>query len=148
MIRARPAPETLILLLGAGAVAVWSFARLPPPRDLFQPASTPFDRTDSKMTAGAAFHFLSKAAPAVPPGAVAVAVTEPRNAAREGALHGAAVALLPGRRVLPGAQWDVFTPEYEAQAEYVLVLGPAPASSPGTLLFEGAGGSVWKRGHR
>ncbi len=144
MSRARPAPETVILLLGAGALAVWSLARLPPLPEIFRPASTPFERTHSKATAGA-FHFLSNAAPAVPAGAVAVAVTEPRDAAREGALHGAAVALLPGRRVLPGAQWNLFTPEYEAQAEYVLILGPPPAASPGTLLFEGAGGSVWKR---
>ncbi|MFN2634941.1 MAG: hypothetical protein ABR610_16140 [Thermoanaerobaculia bacterium] len=141
----RRSPESVVLLLGAGALAAWSFARLPEPREMFRPAITPFDRTDSRTTAGPAFHFLSSAAPAVPAGAAAVAVTEPRDAARESALHGAAVALLPGRRVLPGAQWNAFTPDYEAQAEYVLVLGPPPAVSPGTRLFEGAGGSVWKR---
>ncbi|MDQ2871192.1 MAG: hypothetical protein M3S32_10635 [Acidobacteriota bacterium] len=145
MNRARPAPESVMLLAGAGVLAVWSFARLPSPRDIFRPADTPFDRTDSRTTAGPAFHFLTSAARVVPAGVTAVAVTEPRDADREGALHGAAVALLPGRRLLPGAQWGAFTPEYEAQAEYVLVLGPPPAASPGTLLFQGAGGSVWKR---
>ncbi|MEP6802306.1 MAG: hypothetical protein ABJC07_10235 [Acidobacteriota bacterium] len=136
--------ESAVLLLGGAVLTVWSFARLPAPREIFR-LDTPFDRTDSRTTAGPAFHFLSRAAVSVPAGSTAVIVTEPRDAGRESSLHGAAVALLPGRRVLPAAEWGLFEPEYEAQADYILVLGPAPLRPPGTLLFRGAGGSVWKR---
>ena len=144
MISQRPRPESAVLILGAAVLGIWSVARLPPPQELFR-VSTPFDRTDSRATAAPAFRFLSRAAILVPAGASAVILTEPRDAALESSLHRAAVALLPGRRVLPGAEWGVFAPEYEAQADYVLVLGPAPAVPAGALLFEGAGGSVWMR---
>ncbi len=144
MILSRLRLESAVLLLGAAVLVAWSYARLPAPRGIFRLA-TPFDRTESRTTAGPAFRFLSLAAMSVPAGATAVMLTEPRDAGRESSLHGAAVALLPGRRVLPGAEWGLFEPEYEAQADYILVLGPAPLRPPGTLLFRGAGGSVWKR---
>ena len=65
-------------------------------------------------------------------------------------LHFLGVALLPGRRVLPSAAWSQFTPEYEAQAEYIVIVGRPPArGSPDAeglrLLYSEPSGSVWKR---
>ncbi|MDQ2970382.1 MAG: hypothetical protein M3R62_10710 [Acidobacteriota bacterium] len=144
-----PAPrETVVLLAGSALLALWAFARLPRPSELFRPPATPFDRTQGRAASAPAFLFLSDAAKAVPRGATAAILAEPRDAARETTLHAQAVALLPGRRVLPAAQWSAFTPEYEAQAEYLLILGPPPAVSPGELLLAGSGGTVWKRASR
>lgn len=144
-----PAPrETVVLLGGSALLVLWAFARLPPPRELFRPPATPFDHTVGREMARPAFLFLSDAARAVPKGATAAILAEPRDAVRETTLHAMAVALLPGRRVLPAAQWSFFTPEYEAQADYLLVLGPPPPVPPGKLLLAGSGGTVWKRSSR
>jgi hypothetical protein len=144
-----PAPrETVILLAGSALIALWAFVRLPRPRELFRAPATPFDRTQGRAATKPAFLFLSHAAKAVPRGVTAAILAEPRDAARETTLHAQAVALLPGRRVLPAAQWSSFTPEYEAQAEYLLILGSPPAAPPGKLLLAGSGGTVWKRAGR
>jgi hypothetical protein len=144
-----PTPREAVVLLGGSAVlALWALTRLPSPPELFRPPATPFDRTQGHAASVPAFQFLSEAAKAVPRGATAAILAEPRDAARETTLHEEAVALLPGRRVLPAAQWSFFTPEYEAQAEYLLVLGPPPAAPPGKLLLAGSGGTVWKRASR
>lgn len=134
-----------LLLAGAGLLAVWATARLPPPRELLHAPETPYDHADIRETAVPAFRLLSRIADAIPRGATATVLTEPRDAAQETSLHGAAVALLPGRRVFPGAQWSVFTPQYESQAEYVIVVGPSPAPAPGILVRSVEGGTVWRR---
>jgi len=133
-----------ILLTGAAVLAGWSVASVP--RDLRGLPATPFDRADPSL--GNAFRFLSAAASAVPPGASATIVTEPRDATRESSLYGAAVALLGERRVLPAAQWNAFTPSNELEAEYVLVYGPRPASPPGPLIAAPPGGFVFRRSPR
>ena len=135
-------PRT-ILLGGAVVLAAWSIAILP--RELRGRPSTPFDRTDPSLAA--AFQFLSAARSAVPEGASATVVAEPRDAARETSLYEAAVALLgsEGRRVLPAAQWGAFTPGHELEAEYVLVIGPPPPAPPGVLVAAVPGGTVYRR---
>lgn len=138
-------PENAILLAGAALWTGLSVARLPPPTEILRLPATPVDRTRSARDAVPVFLFLQHAAPAVPRGATATVVAEPRDAVVETSLHGAGVALLPGRRVFPGAQWDVFTPGYESQADYVLVFGPTPAAPPGRLLLVVPGGTVWRR---
>ena len=130
-----------ILVSGALVLVVWAFALVP--RDFRGLPSTPFDRSDSSLAA--AFRFLSAARPAVPVGASATVVAEPRDAARETSLYGAAVALLDARRVLPAAQWGAFTPNHELEAEYVLVYGAPPAVAPGDLVTAVPGGAVYRR---
>jgi hypothetical protein len=129
-----------ILVAGAAALAVWSAAAVP--REL-RPPATPFDRSDPRLAA--AFRFLTDARALVPAGAAATVIAEPRDAGRETSLYGAAVAVLDGRRVLPAAQWGAFEPQHEAEAEYVLVEGPPPASPPGALLGSVPGGGVYRR---
>jgi hypothetical protein len=137
--------ENAVLLAGAALWAGLSVSRLPPPGEILRLPATPVDRTRSAGAAVPVFLFFTHAAPAVPRGATATVVAEPRDAAMETVLHGAAVALLPGRRVFPGAQWDVFTPGYESQGQYVLVFGPPPAAHPGRLVLVVPGGTVWRR---
>ncbi len=56
-------------------------------------------------------------------------------------------ALLPGRKVLAAAIWD--TPTHsEDQADFLIIVGPKPATSPGSLVLETPAGSVWRRSGR
>lgn len=134
-----------ILLGGSGALAVWAAVRLPPPRDLASVPATPYEHSRLGPAVIPVFQLLSRATAAIPAGASVVLVAEPRDAVRETALHNYAVALLADRRVLPSAAWDAFTPQYEAEAEYVIVLGPTPARAPGALVGTFEGGTVWRR---
>ena len=135
-----------ILLVGAIFMAVLSVRKLPGFRDLLHFPASPFDRCDP--VAAPAFIFLQTAASQVPPGESATVMTEPRDAARESSLFGICVALLPGRRLLPAAQWSVFTPELSEDAHYLIVFGPQPAAQPGTLVHGDSRGTVWKRERR
>jgi hypothetical protein len=137
-----------ILLAGAAVLLGMGAARLPAPREILRRPATPYDRTDAPGAAPA-FLLLSHAARVVPAGAVAAVRAQPRNATDETMLHFLGVALLPGRRVLPTAAWSQFTPEYEAQAEYIVVVGPPPpagyAAERLRLLYSDPTGTVWKR---
>ena len=142
-------PAATILLAGAAVLLAVAAARLPVPRELFTPPVTPYDRTETRQAAPA-FLLLSHAARYIPSGAVATVRAQPRSAEEETMLHFLGVALLPGRRVLPSAAWSQFTPEYEAQAEYVVIVGSPPArGSPREeklrLLYAEPAGTVWKR---
>lgn len=133
----------LVLLAGACAMTAVSIRRLPPVRDLFHFPATPFDRTNAVTAAD--FLLLREADKTIPRGRTVTLITEARDAARESNLLGLFVALLPGRHVLPSAQWGAFTPEIGGNAEYVIVVGPAPAQPIGTLLHSDDRGTIWKR---
>ena len=138
-----------ILLGGAAVLLVIAAGQLPVPRQIFRRPATPYDRTDTRQAAPA-FLLLTHAADLIPSGAAATVRAQPRSAADETMLHFLAVALLPGRRVLPSAAWSQFTPEYEAQAEYIVIVGPPPARGSRDaeglrLLYSEPSGSVWKR---
>ncbi len=139
--------ETLylaLLLAGSAALSGLWISQLPLSATLLRPPSTPFDR--GKAPIAPIFRLLSRAATVLPDHARVVIRSEPRDASAETSLHKYGVALLPGRRVLPAALWSTPTPDLDDQAEYVIVLGRKPSSAPGTLLFETADGSVWRRG--
>jgi hypothetical protein len=138
-----------ILLGGAAVLLAMGAARLPPPAEILRRPETPFDRSGSRHAAPA-YLLLSRAAGIVPAGAVAAVRAQPRSAADETILHFLGVALLPGRRVLPAAAWSQFTPEYEAQAEYIVVVGAPPPAGYGaaerlSLLYSDSTGTIWKR---
>lgn len=136
-----------LLLAAAALFTSLEVARLAPFRDLGRRPETPYDRTQTRFALRPTFGFLTHAAAAVPRGTSATIISEPRDAVAETSLHFAAVALLPGRRVLPSAEWDTFTPQFAAGADYVLVFGPRPAAPPGSLVLAAPGGTVWKRPH-
>src|SRR5258706_389368 len=136
-------PQFFLLLGGAALLTALAIARLPPLPDLAPAPSPPFD--GSAMPASAVSYRLFQAAAAVVPAGASVAVlSQPRDAIRETALHREAVALLPGRKVVPAALWYAPTGR-ESEADFLIVAGGIPSPSPGTLLLEMPGGSVWRR---
>jgi hypothetical protein len=145
--RIRPeTPQLLVFLGGAAALTALAITRLPPLPDLLHAPATPFDHS-APPVAGAQYRLLVEAAAVVPPGASVVPICEPRDLPRETNLHREAFALLPGRKVLPAAVWD--TPTHaEYRADYLIVVGPEPARSPGTLVLKTPAGSVWRRRDR
>ena len=136
-------PQFFILLGGAALLTALAIARLPPLPDLVHAPSTPFDR--SAMPASAvSYRLFQAAAVVVPAGASVVALSQPRDAIRETALHREAVALLPGRKVVPAALWGAPTGR-ESEADFAIVAGGIPSPPPGRLLLEMPGGGVWRR---
>jgi hypothetical protein len=130
--------------LFAGAVILTALAivRLPRFPDLVRAPSTPFDR--SAPDTAAVYRLLQAAAAVIPSGASVAPLSQPRHPVRETELHRQAVALLPGRKVIPAALWDEPTGR-ETEAEFLIVAGPRPFPAPGTLLAETPRGSVWRR---
>jgi hypothetical protein len=105
---------------------------------------TPFEHGQLRSISPA-YALLTKAAAELPDGASVVAVTEPRDPLAETNFFRAAVGLMPRQNVLPAARWGTPTPEYERQAEYVVVLG-LPAVVPGAdRLFQWDEGTLWRR---
>jgi hypothetical protein len=138
------ARRVFVPLAGAAILAGLAIASLPWKEGFGRPR-TPFDRS-AAYPATPVFALLSEAAKILPTGASVVVQTEPRDAGRETEDHRFAVALLPGRVVLPAAEYGRFLPsEVWTRAEYVVVLGGRPADAPGELLLETGDGTIWKR---
>jgi hypothetical protein len=133
-----------LALLSAGVLAALALARLPRPADWLRAPQTPFDRSEA-WPARESYLLLLKAATVVPPGAPVTVRSEPADPAADTSLFHHAVALLPGRRVLPAAIEDLPTPELERQAEYLVLVGSRPATPPGHLLSQTAEGTIWRR---
>ena len=138
------AASAAVSLAGAAALTALSIARLPPPTAWLHAPATPFDRSEAR-SARNPFLLLQKAASVVPAGASVVMRTEPPDAVVDTSLFPSAVALLPGRRVLPAALWGSPRPELERQAEFVVLLGSLPRARPGRLLLATPEGTVWQR---
>jgi hypothetical protein len=136
------APRFFLLLGGAAVLTALAIGRLPGLSDLLDAPSTPFDRSDPELAD--VYRLLQAAAAVIPPDASVAALSQPRHPARETELHREAVALLPGRKVIPAALWDVPTGR-EAEADFLIVAGPRPSPAPGRLLAETPRGSVWRR---
>jgi hypothetical protein len=140
-----PDRRTLLLLAGAALLAALSIAAVPFSRGLFRAPRTPFDVTDPAFTAPA-WVLLQRAHTVVPPGSSVVVRTEPRDTTRDMYLHRFAIALLPGREILPAALWGVSTAAHLLEdAEYRIVLGRAPSPPPGRLVLEIPEGTIWRR---
>jgi hypothetical protein len=139
--------RALLPLAGSALLAAFSIAALPFSRGLFQAPRTPYDASEAAYIAVPAWIVLQRAGSLVPPGASVVVRIEPADASTDSYLHRFAVALLPGRRILPAALWGVATDPAELlAAEYVVVVGPVPSPPPpGVPLLEIPEGSVWRR---
>lgn len=133
-------------LIGAAVLVAFAAASLPWKAGVLARPRTPFDRSAASSVAPG-FAFLRDAEAVIPRGAVVVAWTEPRNPIQETYFHRFALAMLPGREILPAAYYGVATPpEVSSRASYVVVVGRKPAEPPGRLLLETPDGTVWKRG--
>jgi hypothetical protein len=133
-----------LALISAGVLVALALARLPRPADWLPAPQTPFDRSEAWF-ARESYLLLLEAATVVPPGAPVTIRREPADPAADTSLFQHAVALLPGRRVLPAAILNMPTPELELQAEYLVLVGPRPGTPPGRLLSETAEGTIWRR---
>jgi hypothetical protein len=142
--RTRPDPFQLYLLLSAAILVGFSIAWLPPSPALLEAPVTPFDRIPVPVISQS-YRLLWRIASMLPAGASVAIRSEPRNPGFESSLFQNGVGLLHGRKVLPAALWGQPVPEIEAQADFVIIVGPKPASPPGTLLFESSDGSLWRR---
>jgi hypothetical protein len=138
-------PQFFLFLGGAAVLMVIAIQRLPPLAELLHAPSTPFDH--SAPAAAARYRLFVEAAAVVPAGASVASICEPRDPSRETFLHREAIALFPGRKVLAAAVWN--TPTHsEEKADYLVIVGPKPAPSPGRLILETPAGSVWRRSGR
>jgi hypothetical protein len=135
-------PSLFLFFGGAGVILLLSISRLPSPRDLLHAPATPFDLSAPSRVPS--YRLLSEAASVIPPGVSVSPISEPRDHVKETSLHREAVGLLPGRKVLPAAIWDVPT-NSEDRAEFLIVAGQRPSPPPGELLLETPRGTVWRR---
>ena len=141
----RESVRLLAPLAGAAVLVAVSVARLPWADHPFARPRTPFDRSTAPGVA-AGFALLRNAEGVIPPGGVVLVRTAPEDPTSETYFHRFAIALLPGREVLPAAYYGMPTPpEVWNRASYVVVVGGKPAQPPGRLLLETPDGTVWKR---
>jgi hypothetical protein len=135
----------LLSLAGSAVLAAFSVSGLPFSRGLFRAPRTPYDASDAAFTVPA-WILLERAEALVPTDASVVVRVEPADPNTDSYLHRFAIALLPGRKIVPAALWGVPTAsEVLDGADYEVVVG-ATESSPGRrLVLSTPEGSVWKR---
>lgn len=133
------------LALAAALILVaYGFCRLPRWPELFRLPRTPLDHSRIHDSS-AQFRLLLEAARVVPPGATVVMRGAQADARKDAFLHRFAVALLPGRRVLPAAVPGApVSPSDEPGAEYVVILGPLRESVSGDLIAATPDGTIWR----
>lgn len=138
--------RTLLLsLAGAAVLAGFSVGALPFSRSLFRATRTPYDASEPKFVAPA-WVLLRRAEPLVPAGAQVLFRTGSPDTNTDTYLHRFAVALLPGRRIVPAARWGVPSEPADLElAEYEIVLGRSSSSPSGRLLLEIPEGTIWRR---
>jgi hypothetical protein len=133
-------------LFGAAILTGFSIAALPVSRGLLRVPRTPYDASEASFIVPA-WVVLSRAEPLLPPGALVLVRSEPPDATTDTYLHRFAVALLPGRRIVPAARWGVPSEADEMRAaQYEIVVGRPPAASADLRpLLEIPEGTVWRR---
>ncbi|HSE62698.1 MAG TPA: hypothetical protein VLG15_03730 [Thermoanaerobaculia bacterium] len=135
----------LLSLVGSAVLAGFSIAALPFSRGFFRAPRTPYDAGDASFAAPA-WILLVRAEPLVPRNAYVLVRSEPVDLNLDTYLHRFAVALLPGRQIVPAARWGVASEPKDLEiAEYEVVVGRAPTIPPGRLLLEAPEGTVWRR---
>lgn len=135
---------TVAALAGATVLIAATAAHLPPAGALLHAPATPLDRSLSGNLAPA-FVLITEARRIVPEGAGVTVTSEPSDPSLDNMTHRLGVALLPGRSVYAAALFGLPTPEVASRAEYVIVVGAAPAAPPGELLLERSEGTIWRR---
>jgi hypothetical protein len=123
-------------LIAAAILTSLAVASLPPLP--FAAPGTPYDR--SIPPAAANFGFLSAAAKVIPAGASVAAATLPRDVSADVHLFRTAVALLPGRELVP-----LSAAAAGKSVDYLVIEGVRPALPAWDLVLETPRGSVWRR---
>jgi hypothetical protein len=142
----RPDRRTLLPLAGSAVLAAFSIAAIPFSRGLLRAPRTPYDASPSAYVTVPAWLVLERAGALIPPGATVVVRTAPADPGTDSYLHRFAVALLPGRQILPAALWGVATdPAGLVAADYEVVVGKGPPTPSGNLLLELPEGTIWRR---
>lgn len=132
-------------VLGAAVLVAVAASSLPWRAGVFIPPNTPFANS-AAFHLGPGFLLLRDAEGVIPRDASVVVRTDPADLVQETELHRLALALLPGREILPAAYYGQATgPDVWGRAEYVVVLGRRPAEPAGTLLLLTGQGTVWRR---
>ena len=135
----------LLSLLGSAVLAGFSIAALPFSRGLLRPPRTPYDASEPDFVAPA-WVLLRRAEPLIPAGASVLFRSGSPDPTNDTYLHRFAVALLPGRRIVPAARWGVPSKPADLEgAEYEIVLGRSSFSPSGRLLLEVPEGTIWRR---
>jgi hypothetical protein len=138
--------RALLPLAGSALLAAFSIAALPFSRGLLRAPRTPYDASPAAYVTVPAWIILQRAEALVPPGASVVVRSEPADPSTDSYYHRFAVALLPGRRIVPAALWGTPTePGPLRDAEYEVVVGGRPAAPLGRLVLELPQGTIWKR---
>ena len=133
---------TAAALAGATVLVAATAAYLPPPRALLRAPATPLDRSLARHFAPA-FALITEARRVVPPAACMTVTTEPPSL--DNMTERLGVALLPGRSMCAASLSEKAAPDIVSRAEYVVVVGGAPAAPPGDLLFARPEGTVWRK---
>jgi hypothetical protein len=135
----------LLPLIGSAILAGFSVAALPFSGGLFRAPRTPYDAGDAASVVPS-FILLQRADSLIPRGASVAVRIEPPDPDANSYLHRFAVALLPGRKIVPAALWGTPTePGPLREAEYEIVVGREPAAPVGRLVLAIPEGTVWKR---
>ena len=140
--------RVVVPLAGSAILVAFAVASLPWRFGILRKPLTPFDLSAADSVAPG-YALLRRAATVIPSGTSVVARTEPPNAHQEAYFYRFAVALLPGRRILPTASNEQFIdPGRWRDAAFQIVVGGKPAEPPGELLLDAPWGSVWRRAPR
>lgn len=135
----------LLPLAGSAVLTAFSIAALPFSRGLFRAPRTPFDASGAGFTVPA-WIVMQRADSLVPRGASVVVRIEPPDPGTDSYLHRFAVALLPGRTIVPAALWGIPTePGPVREADYEIVVGRMPPAPAGRLVLQSLQGTIWKR---
>ena len=142
---ARSTTRALLALAGAGLMLLLAIRELPPPREWIHRPATPLARSKAEWS-GTEYRLLTEAARVIPPGAtvlVRVGTDEPWRADLS---YKFAVALLPGRTILPATPGGrPLPPDLEAASAFVVFVGGKPEDRPRETILTTPGGAVWKQ---
>jgi hypothetical protein len=138
------AASDLVLIPAAALLAAVALAAVPWKRVVVRPR-TPLDASTSRSLVPA-YELAAAAATVIPGGASFVVRTEPPNADSQLIDQRVGIALLPGRRIRPDAVPGLpAAADWPPDADYLIVVGPAPKDARGHLVLETSRGTVWRR---
>lgn len=133
-----------LALGGAGLMLLLAVRELPPPREWIQRPATPLARSKVEWS-GAEYRLLTEASRVIPPGATVLVRVGTDEAWRTDLSYKFAVALLPGRTVLPAtAGGQPIPPELARTAEFVVLVGGRAEDRPLETILTTPDGAVWR----
>ena len=118
---------------------------LPPAREWIHRPATPLARSKVGWS-GMEFRILTEASRVIPAGATVLVRNAANQPWRADMSYRFAVALLPGRTILPAVSGgQPFPPERASAAEFVVLVGGTPADRPSETIVATPDGAVWRQ---